>query len=152
MGQRGPRKTPAATKKRRGTYRADRDAEPAKLKAAAPPIPKGLHEIARAEWERLAPLAVQKGLLTEADWIAWRMGFEALSTYFIAADLVEAEGSVLWTDKGYPVQHPMVSIGGRAWGSVLKFCREFGLTPSSRTGLAIDDGETEDEFASHVGS
>jgi P27 family predicted phage terminase small subunit len=151
MGSRGPKKTPAATKKRRGTYRADRDAEPIEFAGKIPPVDKTLRKEVVAEWNRLAPLCAKVGLLTEADWLAWRLGMAAYDTWLCASETVLKEGAVLWTEKGYPVQHPMVSIGGKAWQSVLKFCREFGLTPSARSGLKIQDApEAQDEFQSHL--
>jgi len=159
MGQRGPRKTPAEVKKARGTYRADRDAEvdfspPAGKPAEPPPKPEGLHDLASAEWDRLTPIMLEKGLLTAADWIAWQLGFAAYDTWLVASDQLridadEAEkrgekgrgsGMIVWTEKGYPVQHPLVAIAGKAWATVLKFCREFGLTPSARSGLNLDSG------------
>lgn len=141
----GRKKVPAATKKRRGTYREDRDAEPVQFLADSPPIPEALHPAAAAEWERLAPVVVKKGLLTEADWLAWTLGFEALSTWFQAGEQVAKEGAVHFTEKGYPAQNPWVAIGQRAYGSVMKFCREFGLTPSSRSGLKLEVEEQEDD-------
>lgn len=148
MGERGPKKTPAATKKRRGTYRKDRDADPVQFKPNSPPIPEALHPDAAKEWKRLAPIVVAKGLLTEADWLAWRLGFEALSTWFEAGEKVAKEGAVHFTDKGYPAQNPWVAIGQRAYGAVMKFCREFGLTPSSRSGLKLEvEEKDEDPFA-----
>lgn len=155
MGQRGPRKTPAEVKKARGTYRADRDAEvdfkpPAGQPADPPPKPEGLHELASKEWDRLTPLLMEKGLLTPADWIAWQLGFAAYDTWLVASDQIRTDaaaagegrgaGMIVWTEKGYPVQHPMVAIAGKAWATVLKFCREFGLTPSARSGLNLDSG------------
>lgn len=156
MGERGPKKTPASTKKRRGTFRKDRDAEPVQFEAGIPPIPKSLHPEAAKEWERLAPIVVKKGLLTEADWLAWTLGFESLSTWFQAGEEVakpkeEGGGAVHFTEKGYPAQNPWVAIGQKAYGSVMKFCREFGLTPSSRSGLKLEvDEPEEDAFAEAV--
>lgn len=150
MGERGPKKTPAATKKRRGTYRKDRDAEPVEFTKGIPPIPSGLHPEAAEEWKRLAPILVEKGLLTEADWLAWRLGFEALSTWFQAGEQVSKDpkdggGAIHFTDKGYPAQNPWVAIGQKAYASVMKFCREFGLTPSSRSGLKLEIEAPEDD-------
>ena len=111
-GKSGRRKQPAAAKKRRGTYRADRDREPVKFDAAVPKPPANLHKRAAEEWKRLTPIAAQKGLLTSADWIAWRLGFEALSTYYLASEQVGDFVHV--TDKGYPVLRPEATIAGPA--------------------------------------
>lgn len=138
MGQRGPAKTPEEVKKARGTYREDRDGGGPEFTAAVPPAPpRGMHRTAAAEWKRLAPLLVVRGLLTEADWLAWQMGFAAYDTWLTSSETIRKEGSVLWTEKGYPLPHPEVAIAGRAYQALWRFCREFGLTPSARTGLNI---------------
>lgn len=148
----GRKKLPASTKKRRGTYRKDRDAEPAKFDLSIPPIPKGLRPEVVAEWKRLAPLLSKAGLLTEVDWLAWTLGMHAYNTWIqVSEELTETE-MVVWSEKGAPYQHPLVGIASKAWQSVLKFCREFGLTPSARSGLRIpgDPPDEEDEFQNHV--
>lgn len=136
MGKRGPKKTPAETKKRRGTYRADRDAEVEVSAEQAPPLPEGLHSAAAAEWERLTPILVKHKLLTDADWIAYRLGFAMLSSFLTACDGLP-ENPIVYTEKGFPCQHPMVAIRAKAWADTLKWCREFGLTPSARSGLKL---------------
>ncbi len=47
-------------------------------------------------------------------------------------------------------KHPAVEISARAWGLVRAFCSEFGLSPVSRTRLAIgkDAGPKEDDLMS----
>ncbi|MCC7423781.1 MAG: phage terminase small subunit P27 family [Planctomycetaceae bacterium] len=146
MGQRGPRKTPAAVKKARGTFRKDRDAEvefapPAGQKAEPPPKPEGLHDLASREWDRVTPLMISKGLLTPADWMAWTLGFAAYDTWLVASAQLAEHDLIVFTDKGFPCQNPLVAIAGKAWQSTLKWCREFGMTPSARSGLNIDSGK-----------
>lgn len=150
MGQRGPRKTPAAVKKQRGTYRPDRDAEP-EFEGKAPPPPAYLREDVAAEWRRLAAILEKRGLLTEVDWIAWQLGMAAYAAWLESSEELAREGVIIsYTESGYPVQSPHVAIAQRAWASTLKFCREFGLTPSARCGLKIDGAEEEDPFAEHL--
>ena len=151
MGRRGPKKTPAATKKRRGTYRADRDAEPVEFEGVVPVPDEGLRDEVVEEWNRLAPILASKGLLTEVDWLAWRLGMHAYDTWLSSSEQLASEQLVVVSSKGAPYQNPLVGIAGKSWQAVLTFCREFGLTPSARSGLKIQDGpEPEDEFQSHL--
>lgn len=147
MGQRGPKKTPAKVKQARGTFRKDRDAEvefatPAGQKAEPPPKPDNLHEVASAEWDRITPLMMEKGLLTTADWIAWQLGFAAYDTWLTLSDEFRSDPTFTFTtDKGYVGPNPIVAMAGKAWQTTLKWCREFGMTPSARSGLNIDSGK-----------
>jgi P27 family predicted phage terminase small subunit len=142
-GRSGRRKLPAAVKQARGTYRKDRDADAAQelpLPTAAgshaePPKPEHLHAIAAAEWDRLTPLAVRVGLVTPLDWMAWRLGFWALSTWAEMSDRIGEP--IHYTEKGYPVARPEIGLARQAWSAVKEFCREFGLTPSARSGLKL---------------
>lgn len=138
-GRSGRRKAPAESKKLAGTYRADRDQDEVAFPAdSGPPIPKGLHPDAVKEWKRLAPICIQRGLLTEGDWLAWRLGFSAFSTWLIASARLESPAKWTFsTMNGYESPAPEVAIAKQAWASVMCFCREFGLTPSSRSGLKL---------------
>lgn len=147
----GRKKLPASIKKIRGTYREDRDAEPVQFDPRVPPLPDGLRPEVEAEWNRLAPLLTAKGLLTEVDWLAWTLGMRAYDTWLSATESVDKDNWVVWSEKGAPYQHPMIGIASKAYQAVLTFCREFGLTPSARSGLKINGGPLEtDEFGDHV--
>lgn len=147
---RGPKRTPAAVKKDRGTYRKDRDAG---LELAAGSVgdpPDRLHPKAAEQWRKLVALLAPLGVLTPADAIAWELGLSAYSEWLDAtANLTEL---YVETEKGYPVQHPLVAIRNKSWQDVLKFCREFGLTPSSRNGLIIPAaaGKPDDPLEAHA--
>ncbi len=141
-GRSGRKKKPAAEKERAGTYRADRDADSVNFGAgdAGPHPPDNLHPDAAAEWSRLAPICKRRGLLTDGDWIAWRLGFAAYSTWLHAsAQLDDVSRWVFATESGYESPSPFVVIAKNSWSAVLQFCREFGLTPSARSGLAITE-------------
>lgn len=45
------------------------------------------------------------------------------------------------TDKGNIVQRPEVGIANTALQNILKFGREFGLSPSSRAALSVEAAE-----------
>lgn len=138
-GRSGRRKKPAEIKKRERTFRSDRDCDAVSFPSAdGPGIPKKLHPDAVKEWKRLAPICRKMGLLTEGDWLAWRLGFAAFSTWLYASEQITHPGSWSFkTDKGYEGPVPEIAIAKQAYSAVLMFCREFGLTPSSRSSLNI---------------
>ena len=137
MGQRGPRPLPTATKKRRGNpgRRPLNDQEPASPPVAKPP--RWLRKHARKHWAKLAPVLEGMGVLTQADQVALALLATAIADYIDACDQVAAEGSVVTSHQGSPYQHPAVGIAHRAHDRILRLLREFGLTPSSRTGLQV---------------
>lgn len=67
-----------------------------------------------------------------------------------ADQIVEKEGAIVEDVvlfQGVPTgfvrikKHPAISISNSAWSQVKAFCSEFGLSPVSRTRLAIEKGE-----------
>lgn len=46
--------------------------------------------------------------------------------------------------KGYELQAPAVGIANTAMGNILKFGREFGLTPASRSNLSAEQFEEQE--------
>lgn len=141
-GRSGRKRKSTAAKKAAGTTRNDRKRKSPELPAGLPPVPADLHGRAKIEWERLAPLVAKAGLLDQGDWLAWSMGFGSLSRYFQACDaLVSLGGDMVMQvgDKGYRQQVPELAIIKQSWTEVMAFCREFGLTPSSRSSLDLAD-------------
>jgi P27 family predicted phage terminase small subunit len=134
-GRSGRRKQPASLKIAKGTLRKKRDADVVPLAdAGLPPIPKDLHPKAKAEWSRLAPICAKAGLLKSADWLAWELGFRAYDTWLRTS--VNIDKAIKESGNGFP---PRVAIAQKAYAAVMQFCREFGLTPSARSGLQVGE-------------
>lgn len=148
--KRGPKKTPAAVKKARKTYRADRDAGPA-IETKPPSMPSWLGKEAKAEWKRLAPVLVKYGLLTEADRTTFGLYCQAYHDFLTAKRQVDKHGLTTTTEKGNVIQHPAVAVMTKAWARVLSAGAEFGLSPSARTGLPIEEPPAADEIADLLG-
>lgn len=143
MGKRGPKPTPSATQKRLGTYRADKRPGEVSPPAALPPKPSWLDARSVKCWAKIAPLLYEHDLLTRLDAVALALLCSALADFILAREIVEkAEEEtgtrfITQTDKGNIIQHPAVGVMNKAWEKVVKLCREFGMTPSARAGLAI---------------
>ena len=145
MGQRGTKPKPSVLKERAGTLRKCRTRDEPKPEVASPPFPSWAQKSAYPFWKEIAPWLEENGLLTRLDQTALALLCEALAEYCECREIVEAaatqeEGGTKYicrTDKGNIIQHPAVGVMNKAWGKVVKLLTQFGMTPSSRSGLAI---------------
>jgi P27 family predicted phage terminase small subunit len=151
MGKRGPQPQPSELQRAKGTYRADRRRGEVRPDKTIPPIPEWCDEKTRECWEQLAPWLNEQGLLTRLDQVALGLLCSSLADYILARRIVDGaeqrEGTrfVAYTDKGNIIQHPAVGVMNKAWEKVVKLCREFGMTPAARAGLAIAKNEAAED-------
>ena len=140
MGMRGPAPKPTAVKVLQGNpgKRPLPKGEPRPATAdRVPTAPRWLSEEGRAEWKRLAPRLHAVGLLTEVDGTALGLLCEAFAQYVTAKTIVDREGMLLVSDKGNAYQHPAAGLMTQARGELLKWVREFGMTPSARSRISV---------------
>ena len=129
---------PTSVLKLRGsTLVKGRQGEPTP-EAKAPRAPAWLDAEAQREWRYVVPRLVALGVLTEIDRTALAMYCQMFSDYLSAHKMAAEHGLTTMTDKGNVVQHPAVCIARKNWECALKAAREFGLTPSSRTGIRCE--------------
>ena len=114
---------------------------------AVPACPDFLDAKAVALWESLGPQLVTAGLLTDADVMSFALLCQAWSDWQHALKHIAHSGIVACGDSGHEYQAPAVGIRNKAWSMVLRGCQEFGLTPSSRTGLIVPQTGGDDETA-----
>jgi P27 family predicted phage terminase small subunit len=121
-----------------------------KPRVEIPTPPAHLNDLAKAEWDRLAPKLAQLGLISELD-------RAALATYCCAyARWVEAEqamsktGPVIRYPNGSPGFSPYWTVSNKAVEQMKSILTEFGLTPASRTRLNVTPHE-EDPFDNWLG-
>ena len=133
MGERGPAPKPTRIKELEGNpgKRALPKNEP-RPELGAPDMPEWLPEDAKAEWRRVAPELSRLGLLAKIDGSALAAYCEAFSRWKQAVEMMAEDGIVFVTAAGYTAQHPAVGIANKAKVDMLRFGREFGLTPSAR--------------------
>lgn len=139
MGRRGPAPLPTAVKRLRGNPGKrklnEREARPG---ARVPTAPRWLSAGARREYRRLGKLLLGAGLMTEIDGVALAMMCEALDVYQRAKAALGEEGVIITSDRGNVYQHPAVGVMGSARADVLRWAREFGMTPSARSRISVD--------------
>jgi len=144
MGKRGPAPKPTALKLIDGNpgRRAINRKEP-KPTAIIPKCPPWLSAAAKKEWRRVVPELERMGLMTIVD-------AAALTGYCVSwARLIEAQKFIEEHGMFYTVKDkvgqlksmnkvPHISISEKAMDSMKAFCKEFGFTPSSRSGMIAD--------------
>lgn len=150
MGKRGPSPKPTNLKVLQGNpgKRELNENEP-KYNSSEELLkpPSYLSNYGKKEWKRISPLLLKNGLLTEADVSALAAYCQAYNRWLEAEKLIRTYGYTAMTDKGNIIQRPEVGIANKAMDEMLKYGKEFGLTPSSRSSLHIDKPEeVEDPF------
>ena len=135
MGKRGPKRTPTATLKLRGSRLAAGRADNARVKAALPSMPRWLGTHAKTEWKRVAKPLRDAGILTELDRTALALYCCAVDDFLTCREIIAHDGSILTSAKGGRYQHPAVGMMTNAWSRVLKGGAEFGLSPTSRPSI-----------------
>lgn len=147
MGARGPAKKPAELEKLQGNPSRRKIIDDVKFETPkeTPSAPLFLDRIAKKEWERIAPLLHKSKLLTEADIATLAAYCSAYSMWVKAEKEIRVKGELTYeTDKGNQMQIPEIGIANQSKKQMLIFAKEFGLTPSARAGLHIDNPEEQE--------
>lgn len=102
-----------------------------------PPVslrdPKNAHAL--EEWNRVAPLLSEIGLLTEGDRTALTAYCTIYQRWVSAEQQILKEGVFREFETGYVQVNPYVTVANRSLKQMKEFMIEFGLTPSSRVRL-----------------
>jgi P27 family predicted phage terminase small subunit len=139
MGRRGPVSKPSALKRAQGVRPSRINAsEPVPTPGQIEP-PEDMSEGALAIWERLAPDLERAGVLTSWDVDLFGEYCETLATVRQARKVVQL--SLLVGSRDHPRVNPAWRIQRDALGLALALGRQFGLTPSARSGLGVPRDE-----------
>lgn len=108
---------------------------------AVPKPPAWLSKDAKAEWRRVAPILVERGVLTEADRGALEGYCTAMARVMEAERIIRVEGQFYAAASG-PKRHPAATTQDAALKTARLFMGELGLTPDarSRSTFKVDDG------------
>ena len=151
----GRKPKPTAVKKLEGNpgKRKLNKKEPVPAKGI-PDCPDWLLPEAKQEWNRLAALMEQMGVLTEVDRAAFAAYCQSYARWKEAQEHIDRDGSTFETDKGYQQQTPWVGIANTQQKLMLQAAAEFGLTPSARSRIVAGNTkgkEPEDEMEALLG-
>jgi len=114
-----------------------------------PPAPEWLDDIAKEEWNRVAPMLANCKLLTEADTKALEAYCKCWSRYIEAEKQMDELGSTIFQPSQkskYIQQLPQIAIAQKYLKLCKDFMAEFGLTPSSRGRMQLPGENDEDEM------
>ena len=136
MGRRGPKPTPTATLKQRGSARAKTRKREPRLNPEIPEAPKWLDAKAKKYWVEICQDVAPMKVVALADAGALALLAESLWQYNEAKKLFKKHGIMTKTHLGNYIQNPAFGAMNKAWERVLKVYREFGMTPSSRTAVS----------------
>lgn len=122
--------------------RAPNKHEPAPQKVYDPPAPQGFDAIQTAKWDELASKLAKIRVLTELDLDAleiycreWVNLHEAITDVATRGKLLQMpSGGVMWNPSWTQLKHSQAQCRS--------LMAEFGMTPSSRTGLVASADET----------
>lgn len=139
MGRRGPAPNPTALRLLHGETKPSRinrnEPRPRRL---LPEMPDWLSGGAAEEWERVMPDLIAMGTASAADTIPLACYCEAVARFKVASDLVAKAGLMIRDRDGQVRKNPAVGQARDAAWEVLRWAREFGLTPAARQPLRIE--------------
>lgn len=145
---RGPSRKPNALKRLEGTYRQDRDGgNHPSPPPETPNCPTWLGREAKRIWKRLAPVLARNGLLSKTDRATFAAFCQAYHRWWELEKGRDNTPHTFTTESGYTQRHPIHSMADDAMDRLTKLGREFGMTPSARSGIELP-GPVEDNDTS----
>lgn len=153
MGKRGPRPTPTKLKILRGNP----GCRPLNKNEPEPPadgivMPSHLGEVAAGKWREILPLLQAVKMMTRADVEALARYCDTYEWWLAVRKVLREQGDTypILNDGGqvkYVAQRPEVSIAHKLAQQMRQLEQDFGLNPSARTSLNVQEPkqETDDE-------
>lgn len=130
------------------------EAEPKPRKENIDP-PDDLSDEAKIEWRRVSVELDRLGLLTGVDraalcgycdaWGRWVYARRAIVD--AARGYPRYEGLMIETVNGNLIPNPALGIANKAMADVMRYCVEFGMTPSARSRITASPRPTEKDEA-----
>jgi len=153
MGARGPAPTPTAILELRGSsalrykdsHPRSRDGEPRPANRR-PSCPSFLQGEARKEWNRVVKELLAMGCLAELDRGLLASYCEAFAEFMLASQEVGRQGRVVekTEEQGKVIRveiNPWMDVREKAFKRMAAAAREFGLSPSLRTRIRVQEPE-----------
>lgn len=151
MGKRGPRPQPTELKILRGNpgKRRLNKNEP-KPASGGIVMPSHLGDIAQVKWGELLPLLQAVKVMTGADVEALARYCDTYEWWLATREKLRKEGDTypILNDAGdikYIAQRPEVSIAHKLATQLRQLEQDFGLNPSARTGLSIEQAPNQSQ-------
>lgn len=149
MGKRGPKKIPTLVLRNRGSWLAGTRQNEPKLPVEAPEPPEWLAGEAKAEWERITPILIAAGVISQADRAILTCYCQAWAGYLEACKFCVDKGGkplvLIKTSNGNLIQNPAIGVRNTMWQQVKAAAACLGITPADRSNVrAAPKAETAD--------
>jgi P27 family predicted phage terminase small subunit len=109
-----------------------------KPQPGVPSCPEHLNEVARREWRRVTRELKAVGLVSKLDRAALAGYCDAYARWVEASNNLQQFGLILKSPSGFPIQSPYLAIVNRSLEQMRSFMVEFGMTPSSRCRIEVE--------------
>jgi len=140
MSKRGRKPKPTALKRLQGNPGRrplpEDEPQPNEL-TAMPRAPDFLDKEGRKFWKQIGSELIDCGILTKLDLSMFGMLCYAYESWIETHCRLEESGLIYTTPSGIERPHPLWKIGIDEGDRFLRLAKEFGLTPSSRSGLRV---------------
>ena len=138
--RRGPKPAPTALRRLKGNpgkraYNHEEPVPPDDL----PTCPDHLNAPAREEWDRLAGVLHDMGVVTIVDRAALAAYCQCYGRWVEAEEKMQTTPMLLKTASGYVQQSPWLSIANKQLELMGRYMAELGLTPASRSRITTLD-------------
>jgi P27 family predicted phage terminase small subunit len=142
---RGRKPLPTAVKRASGNpgKRGYNHAEP-RPPEGLPDCPPHLSMVAKAEWDRIAQVLYDMGILTLVDRAALAAYCQAYARWVEAEEKLKETPVMLKTPSGYVQQSPWLSVSNKQLELMGRYMAELGITPASRSRVASLHGGSAD--------
>lgn len=149
----GRKPKPTALKLLQGNpgKRALNDREP-QPEVCVPDPPEHLGDAAQEHWHEIAHELAEVGILTTIDRDALALYCEAFARWVDANQHVREFGPLVKAPSGYPMQSPFLAIANKAFDQMRALLTEFGMTPSSRVKVKVQQPATSDPMDDYLRS
>ena len=118
---------------------------------AAPDAPAYLDTSARAEWNRIVPELLARGVLDRVDRAALALYCRCFSRWQKANKLLDAKGLVSETAAGGDKLHPAAMVAAQCEAQMTRLLKQFGATPAGRKQVPGSGQTAKDELSEFLG-
>lgn len=150
MGKRGTKTLPVELHKARRTYRPVRHSQKVKMQTvdSVPEPPETLNEDGRKIWIGFLSYASEvQGYIAKTELPLVEQMACAYQEWIEAERILKTEGRVVVGSHGGDIVSPWRQIAKMAHETYYKIMREFGATPTTRTGIKLIQMDTSEDFA-----
>ena len=150
MGERGPARKPTKLRQLEGNPGKRplpaNEPQPTEM-SELPKPPSFLDAIAKKHWKLVGTELMGCGLLTNIDLDALAACCNCYSQWVKAQQELKKSSLIVVTPNGFRMPSPYIKIANDSLDRMMRYLKEFGMTPASRSRVEVDPGEDEgDEF------